>query len=233
MLKIKKMKILCTICARGGSKEVKNKNIIKIKNTPLIKHTLFQALKSGIFDAIVVSTDSGKIKKIVGNRFAWFYRPKKLSNSKSPKLNAIRHALLKSEKRYSCKFDYIVDLDITAPLRSISDIKKSIKVFIKSNNNNMFSVSVAKKNPYFNLVEIKNKKIKLIKKSFFTCRQNAPLVYGMNGSIYIWKRSSLLRNKSLFGNKTSIYIMPEHKSFDIDSHTDLKIVKMLMKQKKN
>ena len=225
------MKILCTICARGGSKEVKNKNIIKINNIPLITHTLRQAIKSNVFDAITVSTDSIRIKKIIGDKYSWFFRPKKLSNDKSSKLDAIRHTFLKSEKKYSCKFDYIVDLDVTAPLRSVNDIKQSIKDFIRSKNENMFSVSPAKKNPYFNMVEIKKKRVKLVKKSFFNSRQDAPLVYDMNASIYIWKRRSLLKNKSLFNKKTSVFVMPVEKSFDIDSQIDLKIVKFLMKKK--
>ncbi len=153
------MSILCTICARGGSKGLSNKALRKINNKPLISYTVRQAVKSNIFDEIIVSTDSKKIQRVAKNYGAksWFLRPKKFASHNSSKLLAIRHALYESEKYFNKSFKICVDLDITAPLRTINDIKKAIKKFKKNKFSNLISVCDAKKNPYFNMVEKKKK----------------------------------------------------------------------------
>ena len=120
------MKILCTICARKGSKGVKNKNLKTINKKPLIFYSIDQAKKSKLFKKIVISTDSKKIKNYVKKLGidCWFLRPAKLATDKSSKIPAIQHALIKAEEYYKQKFDTIVDLDVTSPLRNVSDIKK-------------------------------------------------------------------------------------------------------------
>ena len=151
------MSILCTICARGGSKGLKNKALKKIFNKPLISYTIKQAIKSKLFDEIVVSTDSKKIQR-AGKKYgvsSWFLRPKKLSNDNCSKLLAIRHAFTEAEKYFGKKFNYCVDLDVTSPLRTSDDIKKSFKIFKKTKATNLISVCRSKKNPYFNMVEKK------------------------------------------------------------------------------
>ena len=160
------MKILCTICGRGGSKGVKNKNLISIKGKPLIYYTIKQAIKSGLFDEIVVSTDNLKIQRAAKRYGAksWYLRSKSLSNDNAPKIPVIRDTLIKSEKYFNKIFDYIIDLDISSPLRDTQDITRAFKKFLKFKNENLFSVYESKKNPYFNMVEIKNDKINLLKK---------------------------------------------------------------------
>ncbi len=226
------MNILCTICGRKGSKGIKNKNLKLINKKPLIYYTITQAKKSKLFDQIVVSTDDKKIqnKAIEFGAKSWFIRSKKLSHSRAPKIPVIRDNLLRSEKYFSTKFDYIIDLDISSPLRSILDIKRAFKKFKKNNYDNLFSVNKSKKNPYFNMVEISQSRVYISKnkKSFFT-RQELPIVYSLNASIYIWKRNILLKSDNLIGNKTGIYEMSEQKSIDIDSKFDLKLVKFLMR----
>ena len=229
------MKILCTICARGGSKGLRNKALRKIYGKPLIAYSVRQALKSKVFDEVVVSTDSKKIQKIA-NKFgakSWFIRPKKLSNDKSPKLDAIKHAFTQSEKYFKKNFDIQVDLDITSPLRSIDDIKKSLAKFLKNKNlNNLISVCPAKKHPYFNMIEKKGKtSFKVVKKgkNLFR-RQDAPEVFEINASIYIFRRKALLKNKKLLNDKTSIYLMPRNRSIDIDDIDDFNIVKFYIKK---
>lgn len=227
------MNILCLICARKGSKGIKNKNTINIKNKKLIEITIEQAKKSKLFHNIVVSTDSKKIQNLAisKNVLCWFLRPNSISNDKASKVEALIHGLLESEKKLKKKFDIICDLDVTSPLRKVNDILKAFKKFKKNNNNILYSVTEAKKNPYFNMIEVKKEKISLVKKirKKIVARQQAPKVYEMNASIYFWKRIYLLKNKSLFGNKVGIYEMPRNRSIDIDDHLDLKIVKHLLK----
>tara|TARA_X000000950_G_C13864186_1_gene640019 strand:- start:1242 stop:1934 length:693 start_codon:yes stop_codon:yes gene_type:complete len=230
------MKILCTICARSKSKGLKNKNIKLLNDKPLISYTINQAIRSNIFHEIIISTDSKKIEKIalsygiksIGKR------PDSLSNNTISKIDVIRHAVSKFEKSTSDKYYTIIDLDITSPLRKISDIKNSFKMFKNNNTDNLITVCESRKNPYFNMVELKNKKVKLVKrlKNKISSRQKAPKVFEMNASIYIWKRDVLFSKNPLFRKKTSIYEMPYERSIDIDSIQDFEIVKFYMKNNK-
>ena len=229
------MSILCTICARGGSSNIKNKNIKKILNYPLIIYTLKTAINSKIFDKIVLSTDSDKIKKICSKHDIdiFFKRPKNLSSNNVNKVEVIRHALLKSEKYFNKKFNYVCDLDVSSPLRTVVDIKKSLEILIKKKSTNIFSVIPAGKNPYFNIVENKNKSffpVSKLRNLVFT-RQKAPKVFNMNASIYIWQRNTLLKSNTVFNKNTSIYLMDE-KSIDIDTNNDFEIVNYYIKKYK-
>tara|TARA_B100000401_G_scaffold436607_1_gene380431 strand:+ start:994 stop:1674 length:681 start_codon:yes stop_codon:yes gene_type:complete len=226
------MKILCSICGRKGSKGVKNKNLTLVNHKPLIYYTIQQAKKSKLFDQIVVSTNDKKIqaKALEYGASCWFLRSNRLSNSSSPKIPVIRDNLIKSEKYFNSKFEYIIDLDISAPLRDHFDIRRAYNKFIKFKYDNLFSVNKSKKNPYFNMVEMRGEKVYLSKnKKKFYSRQQLPIVYSLNASIYVWKRKALLQHNNLIGKKTGIYEMSEEKSIDIDSKFDLKLVKFLMK----
>ena len=83
------------------------------------------------------------------------------------------------------------------------------------------------------MIEISNNKIKICKKNIkpFTRRQDAPNVFELNASIYIWKRDWLLKSDNLISNKTGYYLMPMNRSMDIDSDYDFKIVEYLLEQK--
>ena len=230
------MKILCTICARGGSKNLKNKNFKKINNKLLIEHTIEQAIKSKLYNKIILSSDDKRIYKI-GKKYdldVWFLRPKNLSNDRSPKIPVIIHALLEGEDFFKTKFDIIHDLDVTSPLRKISDIINAHQFFVKENPNNLVSGCIARKNPYFNMIEI-NKHNKLYiskgKNNSFIRRQDTPKVYELNASIYIWKRKFLLSNSKLLNEKTVFFEMPQERSIDIDSKFEWKIVESILNKK--
>ena len=154
------MNSLCVICARTGSKGLKNKNFLKIKGKTLIEHTIKMALKSKIFKNIVISIDKQNINlKSYKSKIIFIERPKKLAQNNSKKIDAIRHAVKFCETKTKLNYKYIFDLDVTSPLRNYKDIQKSFKKFKKNKSNNLISVTPSKKNPYFNMVEVKNKKV--------------------------------------------------------------------------
>ena len=229
-----KIRVLCTVCARKGSKGLKNKNLRKLNSIPLITHTILHAKRSKLFSKIVISSDSQKIFKISRNKVDLFInRPESLSRDKVSKIDVIKHALINTEKKLNTKFDIIVDLDVTSPLRKISDIKKSLKKFLNSNSSNLISVTKARKNPYFNQIIFKKNKPTLpcaLKKNIIN-RQSAPKVYDLNASIYIWKRKALLTQKKLINHKTSTFLMPNSRSIDIDGLLEFKIVEHILKKK--
>lgn len=227
-------KILCTICARGGSKGVKNKNIKHIYGKPLIAYTIEQAKASELFDHIVISTDSDDIANIAKEYGAevFFKRSAELASDTAGKLEVIRDAFIRSEKYYNKTYDYLIDLDATAPLRDTDDIVNSFKQFLEDNNDNLITAMPSRRSPYFNLVEQdKSGKLYLSKKLDDTIvrRQDVPKSYDMNASIYIWKRDTILNKNSLFLEKTGLYVMPEERSIDIDTELDYKFVEFLIK----
>ena len=225
------MNSLCVICARTGSTGLKNKNFLKINGKSLIKHTIDIALRSKIFKDIVVSIDKPNIKfNKYKSKIIIIERPKKLAQNNSKKIDAIRHAVKYCESKTNLNYEYIFDLDVTSPLRNYKDIQKSFKKFKKNKSDNLFSVTPSKKNPYFNMIEIKNRKVNLIKKGkkIISNRQKAPKTFDMNASIYIWKKKYLFKTYNLFSKRTSIYIMPAERSIDIDSSFDFKLVKHLL-----
>ena len=229
------MNILCTICARSDSKGVPNKNIKPLLGKPLIGYTIEQALNTNLFSEVIVSTDSEEILNQAKTFGAgcWFLRPKELSGDLAPKLPAIQHAVKTAESKYKKKYKVIVDLDASSPLRSIEDIKKSLLHFKKGNYDTLITGCPARRNPYFNMVEIIKGNVQLSKKMdiYPVRRQAAPEVFDMNASIYIWKRNALLDNKTLFTGNTGFYEMDEETSYDIDSMLDWDIVEMIMKKR--
>ena len=231
--------ILITICARAGSKGIKNKNIQELMGKPLIQHTIEQAKQWGKASQIVVSTDSDVIKEISRSLSvsAPFTRPEYLSSDTAGKVDVIKHALKESEKIFGTTFKTIIDLDVTAPLRNVSDIENAYQTLQKDALDVVFSVVEAHRNPYFNMVEIDNDK-----KGVYLCkklnesvirRQDAPKVYSMNASIYVYDRQFLMddSNSTIFGKNTGVYEMPEESIFDIDRPIDLKLVEFFMKER--
>ncbi|HLD22769.1 MAG TPA: acylneuraminate cytidylyltransferase family protein [Sulfuricurvum sp.] len=228
-------KILCTICARGGSKGVKNKNIKLLNKKPLIAYTIEQAAQSGLFEHIVISTDSDLIATTAQEYGAevFFKRSPEMASDTAGKLDVIRDAFIRSEAHYQSRFDYLIDLDATAPLRSVQDITDAYAQFLRDDNDNLITAMPSRRSPYFNLVEMdETGKVALSKKlsGGIVRRQDAPKSYDMNASIYIWKRDIILNENSLFLGKTGLYVMPEERSIDIDTELDFEFVEFLMRK---
>ena len=150
------MKILCTICARAGSKGVANKNLRLINGLPLIAYSLRQAVESKLFSQIAVSSDSPEIRDVALAHGATFVvdRPAEMASDTAPKLPAIRHCVETTEKKFG-KFDIIIDLDATAPLRITADIIGALELLKQTNAENVITGTPAHRSPYFNLVEQK------------------------------------------------------------------------------
>ena len=225
---------LCTIGMRGGSKGVPNKNLRELHGKPLMAYTIAQAKESGLFRHIVVSTDSEEIAESARNlgAEAWFLRPPDLATDEAPKLPVIRHAFLESESHYGQQFDVLVDLDVTSPLRLVGDITGAYKQFSDEDADILITASPSRRNPYFNMVENVNGRISIVKQmdKLPVRRQDAPRVYDMNASIYIWKRDALLKRDTLFTENTSLFVMPEERSVDIDTEIDWDFVEFIMEK---
>jgi CMP-N,N'-diacetyllegionaminic acid synthase len=224
------MKIVALINARGGSKGIKNKNILKFKNTTLLGNSILQAKKIKEIQRIFVSTDNKKIaeKSLKYGAEVPFLRPRNLAKDNSPEILSIRHAINFFIKRLNFKPDYIISLPTTSPLRNIQDIKNCILKAKKKRLDVVFSITPSKKNPYFNMVQIKNNKINIIckKKKYFT-RQAAPKCFDLTTVCYVFKTDYILKNSNLFSGKVGYVIIPNERAVDIDSIYDYKFVNFL------
>ena len=156
------MEILITICARGGSKGIPGKNIKVINEKPLIYYTLktanaFKEKYKGKVD-IVLSTDSEQIKEVVERQGLYietdYTRPEALATDTAGKLGVIIDVKNFMEQKHHKKYDYVLDMDVTAPLRNVDDLETALALLEQNAQAyNIFSVSSCHRNPYFNMVE--------------------------------------------------------------------------------
>ena len=222
-------KYTCYIFARGGSKGIKNKNIVKINGKPLIYFTIKEALKSRFIKRIVVSTDSPKIKKISSKyKTDIILRPAKISGDKSPELYAWKHAI---QNDLNSEDEIFISLPATSPLRSVKDIDKAILKFKKSNFDILIGITPSQRNPYLNMVKKIGKNIKIVidRKNYYR-RQDVPKVYDITTAIYIAKKRYFLNTKEILKGKVGYIEIPKERSLDIDDMYDLKLAKILLRK---
>jgi len=235
------MNILITICARGGSKGIPGKNIKIINGIPLIAYTikLAKEIQKKHNTVITLSTDDVEIKKTAESFgvSTSYERPIVLATDSAGKIDTINDVLLYEEKLANIKFDYVLDMDVTSPLRTFEDIVNALNILInKSDAKNIFSVNSAARNPYFNMVEQNtNGFYSLIKTNpdgSVMTRQTAPKVYDLNASFY-WYRRSFFESgeKSAITDKSLIYEM-NHICFDLDHPVDFLFMEYLLQNNK-
>ena len=227
--------ILGHIGARKGSKGVVGKNFRSIAGKPLIDWSLDQLLKNEKIDAVVLSTDDPEIYKHGLNRGTLDIglRPEKLASDCASKWNVWQHSLEASEEKLG-QITAFVDLDCTSPLREDKDIDNILELFFEKDPDMVMSVCDARKNPYFNMVELgKTGSLHLSKPlpGNVVARQQAPTVYEHAASTYVIAPSYLRSAAFLYDGNVIPYVMPTERCLDIDSEFDFKIVQFLMKEK--
>ena len=223
---------VCLIPARSGSKRIKNKNILKINNKPIINLTIQTAKNSNIFDRICVSTDSRKISNIVKKAGAKvpFLRPKKYATDKSTDEDVINH-FLKYAKKEKIQLHSICYFYPTSILITEKILIKSFKKFIKSKTNYLLSIcsysaplDIAMKQKGECLVEFLN--FKNSKKK----TQDMKKYYHDAGQFYWFK----VKDFKIIKNKRFNYFYLDKKmSVDVDTKEDLEMLKILYKNKIN
>lgn len=225
--------ILCTICARGGSKGVPDKNIRKVGDKPLVGHAVSDAKRWERDADVVVSTDDDRIASVAEEFGAEvpFRRPPELASDSAAKLPAIQHAVRQMESDRGERYEYIVDIDATTPLRRPSDIEDCFVAVIEDERaTNAYTVCEADKNPYFNMVELDENGYASLSKERsddVVRRQDTPTVYEMNAAIYVYERDFLMETDSVHGEYTRVSVMPPERSVDIDTEFDLEFVEFI------
>lgn len=224
-------KVLALIPARGGSKGLPGKNIKQLLGKPLIAWSIEAAKKCDIIDRIVVSTDDKNIADISLDFGAEvpFLRPKELATDTAKALDVIKHSI----NFFKNKFDLVLILQPTSPLRTSKNILEAFNEYHRSDAKAIVSVCELehpiqwfgklpqdKSMADFTIEEYKNKN-----------RQELEKYYRYNGAIYISEIDYLLENNGVVGKDTYAYIMERENSVDIDNILDFKIAEMLLKER--
>lgn len=234
--------IIIHIGARSNSRGLENKNIMRFLGKPLILWSIEMAKRIKPKIGIIVNTDSSEIEKIAKKANVDFIlkRPKSLSNSKASKFSAWQFACkyLIKEKIININ-DIFLDFDCTCPLRIKSDIENLIKKFLNYKKNKIifdavFTVTEARRNPYFNIMEKKGRYFKLSKKlkKKIIRRQDAPEVFEHCGVGYAIKPSFLINKKNFLDGKLIGHKINFKNSLDIDNKLDFQIAEYIKKNVK-
>jgi CMP-N-acetylneuraminic acid synthetase len=232
------MSITCVIGARGGSQGVPGKNIRPLLGKPLIAWSIEQALACPRIRRVVVSTDSPAIAEVARAHGAEvpFMRPAELATSTAGKWEVWQHALQACDAHYAGEpVDLFVDLDCTSPLREVDDISRAIEQFERSPGvDAVFSVCEARKNPYFNMLEVDEDRRLRICKALpkpLVRRQDAPQVLEHVASVYVLSPAYLRRGTGLLSGRTQGYLMAPERGLDIDCEFDFELVEYLMRKR--
>ncbi|QSE96816.1 acylneuraminate cytidylyltransferase family protein [Fulvivirga lutea] len=230
-------KILLTTCARGGSKGIPRKNIKILNGKPLIAYTINTGLEfAKIHKAdFALSTDDDEIKQVAleyGLKCE-YRRPDYLATDTSGKIDAIRDLMEYEELKNGYKYDFIIDMDVTSPLRNVDDIVAALDILISNPEAlNIFSVSPASRNPYFNMVEQGSDGfVHVVKRGDqIKSRQQAPIVYDMNASFYIFRRAYFEEGHVISTTPRSLAYVVPHICFDLDEPLDFAVMEIILRE---
>ena len=236
------MNILFTVCGRAGSKGLKNKNLKTMLGKPLVFYTLsaidlfIKENKGKDTIHVCASSDSKELLECITSQTKipvfTVDRSKELSGDTVGKIAVIRDACVRANEYYGVNHDVVIDLDITSPLRRVGDIINAYEKLISNTEFDIvFSVTSARRNPYFNQVK-KNRDsdvYEVVVNAGFTTRQAAPEIYDMNASIYAYDGRYLIDSTSdkLFDGECSAVVMKDTAVLDIDSEEDFELMEYL------
>lgn len=220
--------VLAIIPARGGSKGVPRKNIRDLAGKPLIAWTIAAAQASQYIDRLVLSSEDAEIIEVAR---AWgcevpFVRPAELSRDETPGIDPVIHAL-----EMLPGYDYVVLLQPTSPLRTAEDIDACLVRCEEKNVTGCVSVTEPDHHPQWMYTMGDSETLQPVSEQRGVRRQDLPQVYALNGAVYAVRTAKLNESHALMDAETQGYVMPAHRSIDIDTEQDLAIAACLLQQK--
>lgn len=231
-------KLLITVCGRAGSKGFKNKNLKIFCGRPLVYYSLsaadlFLRQVPDIDADVCLNTDSSLLAGIVAEKYpevVYLPRGEALGGDSVPKMAVYQDSLARMEQRRGEHYDYLMDLDITSPLRTACDVARAYRIKDRRQDLDLvFSGTEARRNPYFNMVAAKGDHVEKVIDSPFTARQQAPAIYDINASIYVFRRDFLANNTTgiLWDGKIGLSLMKDTGILDIDSEEDFQLMEVI------
>lgn len=236
------MNILFTICGRAGSKGMAGKNVSDFLEVPLVHYTIaaislyIETLSAADIVKVAVNTDSDVLIRIVQSQkqvpVFVINRDESLSGDAVSKVLVVRDSLVRAEKHFEITFDVVVDLDITSPIRRVSDIDAAVKKKLQNKNSDVvFSVTHARRNPYFNMVKKEGDFFIKAIESEYVSRQQSPEMFDMNASIYAYSPHALKTKDAplFFNSRADVVVMKDTGILDIDSPEDHELLSVIAK----
>jgi CMP-N,N'-diacetyllegionaminic acid synthase len=214
-------RVLGLVPARGGSKRLPGKNIRPLCGKPLLAWTVEAALGSSLLDRVVLSSDDEEIIGVAAQYGCEvpFRRPAHLADDSTPGVEPVLHALDQLDG-----FDYVVMLQPTSPLRTAEDIDNAVLQCVSRGAPSCVSVvPVAKPQWMFMLDEETH-----LQPISAEGRESTGTVFLLNGAVYVAHVSMLRQTRLLVGQGTVGYVMPPHRSIDVDTEYDLRVAESLM-----
>ncbi|MDD5041853.1 MAG: acylneuraminate cytidylyltransferase family protein [Candidatus Peribacteraceae bacterium] len=234
------MDLLITICARGGSKGIPGKNIRPVNGIPLIAYTIHHAqeyAKQWGGD-IALSTEDPKIRAVaeIYGLKTDYIRPAPLASDTAGKVDTLKDLLLHHERARGKRYDMLMDLDVTSPLRTMDDLRATLDL-IQANPKalNIFSVSFPRHNPYTDMVERTAEGFYYLSKpteTTYLSRQTAPKVYEMNASFYYYRRAFFDTDITGHVTKQSLIYEVPHMCFELDEMAEYELLEYLLSHRK-
>lgn len=226
-------RILAVVAARGGSKGIPRKNIRLLLGKPLIAYAIEPAKQCAEIDRLIISSDDSEIIEVAKQYGAEapFVRPAELASDTAKALPVIQHAVAFMENFDTCRYDLIVYLEPTGPLRIADDIHGAIDKAITTGADSVVGV--------FELEDANPVRVKKIVDDQLLpfCipepeglrRQEQEKAYLRNGSMYVFRRDNIMENNSLWGKDTRPWVMPRERSVNIDEPADFLVAEYFLK----
>lgn len=203
---------------------------------PLLAYTIETASRSKYLNDVILSTDSRDIEDIA-RKFGIndiVHRPDDLATDTASKWDVFVHAVETYERTHGITVDYIVDMDVTVPLKNEEDVDGAIRLAIDHQDADVIITGYEpERNPYFNMMEINDQGLARIVKeplSPIVRRQDAPTVYSLTPAAYVIRKKALYEYPHWSQAKCRIYPIPRKRAIDIDTEIDFKLVEFLMEQ---
>lgn len=224
-------RVVLTICGRAGSKGFKNKNLKTFNGYPLCYYSLSAAelfIKEQPDTAVdlCLNTDSQPLIDLITAKYPEITvlpRPEELCGDVVPKMAVYQYSLRRMEEQNGCRYDHLIDLDITSPLRRTGDVSGAYaEKLSRPDLDVVMSVTPGRRTPYMNMARIEGDHIERVIENRNTARQQTPPVFDINASIYVFKRDFLAENTTgfLWDGKCGMYQMFDTGIIDIDSEED-------------
>jgi len=214
---------------------VRRKNMRLLCGKPLIAYTIEAALDSRCIDRVVVSTDDEKIARIAHANGAEipFLRPVELARDETPTFPVVQHALHWLQQHEDCQPELVVLLQPTSPLRRAEHIDQGIKLLLQTNADSAVSVCAVEHSPYWMRVLDDEGRVNPFVETDrqFLRRQDLPLVYRLNGALFITRLSTIMNEGRLLGDDVRALVMAREDSIDIDDEVDFLLTELLLKRR--
>lgn len=223
-------KILAIIPARGGSKRLPHKNILKLKDKPLIAWSIESAKNSKYIDKLILSSDDEKIID-VAKKFGCevpFVRPKELAQDETRSIDVVLHALKTLKESY----DYVILLQPTSPLRTTQDIDEAIELCFEKKATSIIGVCEMEHSPLWaNTLDETMSMENFLDDRYNNSRsQDLPTFYRINGAFYMSKVESVLKDETFFVKENIFaFLMSQEHSVDIDTKLDFVVAEAVLK----